>query len=70
MEKSLAGARKRLIAMREHLESMRIEAPNWQIANIIGVPKGTIDSSLYALKKAHANSKEKQGKKAEKRVNV
>jgi DNA-directed RNA polymerase specialized sigma24 family protein len=50
MKKSFEGAKRRLSAMRKHLASMRFEAPNWQIANIMGVPKGTIDSNLHALK--------------------
>jgi DNA-directed RNA polymerase specialized sigma24 family protein len=51
MKRNLEGARKRLLSMRKHLASMRIEAPNWQIANIIGVPKGTVDSNLHSVKK-------------------
>jgi hypothetical protein len=50
MKKSLEKARRRLASMRRRLASVRIEAPNWQIANIIGVPKGTVDSNLYAVK--------------------
>ena len=47
---SLEGARKRLENMRKHLASMRSSAPNWQIASIIGIPKGTVDSCLHAIK--------------------
>ncbi|MDR1507297.1 MAG: hypothetical protein LBI67_09380 [Treponema sp.] len=47
MEKKLDRAKKRLEAMRKHFAAMRLEAPNWQIANIVGSKKGTIDSNLY-----------------------
>jgi hypothetical protein len=50
LKTSLEGARKRLENMRKHLASMRSNAPNWQIANIIGIPKGTVDSCLYTIK--------------------
>jgi DNA-directed RNA polymerase specialized sigma24 family protein len=60
MKKSLEKARKRLASMRRHLASIRIEAPNWQIANIIGVPKGTVDSNLHALKQGYSKSQNKR----------
>jgi RNA polymerase sigma factor (sigma-70 family) len=45
----LKRARKRLETMRTRLESTRFEATNKEIAAILNVPKGTIDSNLYAL---------------------
>lgn len=50
MQRSLENARKRLASMRKRLGAMRMDAPNWQIANIIGVPKGTVDSNLWTIK--------------------
>jgi hypothetical protein len=47
----LQSARARLKAMRERLAHMRKEATNLQVANLIGVPKGTIDSSIFNMKK-------------------
>jgi hypothetical protein len=51
MKKMLDGAKKRLGASRKRLASMRIDAPNWQIANLIGTKKGTVDSSLHTAKR-------------------
>ena len=46
----LIRARKRLEGMRKRLSMIRTEASNSQIAEVIGVKKGTIDASLYMLK--------------------
>ncbi|MCL2186483.1 MAG: hypothetical protein FWB86_11655 [Treponema sp.] len=46
----LKKARKRLASMRKRLASIRKEATNDQVAEIIGVTKGTVDASLYRLK--------------------
>ena len=46
----LEKARQRLEKMRHRMTSIRTEATNKQIAEVIGVKKGTIDSSLYKLK--------------------
>ncbi|MDR1420033.1 MAG: hypothetical protein LBI86_06640 [Treponema sp.] len=45
----LGKARERLKSMRERLSHVRLEATNLQVSEVLGVPKGTIDSSLYAL---------------------
>jgi hypothetical protein len=37
--------------MRERLAAIKIEASNRQVARVLNVPKGTIDSSLFALKR-------------------
>jgi hypothetical protein len=46
----LLKARERLTAMRKRLASVRPGATNRQIAEVIGVAKGTVDSTLHALK--------------------
>jgi hypothetical protein len=46
----LARARKRLEIMRRRLKRMRAEPTNRQVANVLGVPKGTIDSNFFAIK--------------------
>jgi hypothetical protein len=51
MKKRLEGAKKRLVAMRERLAAMRKDAPNWQIANLIGTKKGTVDSGLHTIRR-------------------
>jgi len=46
----LKKARERLESMRKRLASIRKEATNIQVAEIIGVTKGTVDASLHRLK--------------------
>jgi hypothetical protein len=46
----LVRAEGRLAAMRERLKSIRLEASNRQVAEVLGISKGTVDSNLYALK--------------------
>ncbi|MDR0587144.1 MAG: hypothetical protein LBG26_07885 [Treponema sp.] len=53
MKKRLEGAKKRLAAMRKRLAAMRADAPNWQIANLIGIKKGTVDSGLHTARRNH-----------------
>jgi hypothetical protein len=43
-------ARKRLESMRKRIAGMRSDATNRQVAQIMGVKKGSVDSSLYNLK--------------------
>jgi hypothetical protein len=50
MTARLEKARKRLNCMRKRLKGMRKEATNKEISKVTGIPKGTIDSSIYALK--------------------
>jgi hypothetical protein len=57
LKKSLEGAKRTLVNMRARLQAMRIEAPNWQIAAVLGVPKGTIDSNLCAVKSKYLSDK-------------
>jgi hypothetical protein len=51
MKTQLERARVRLNTMRKRLASFRLEATNRQIADTLGIAKGTIDSSLSALKR-------------------
>jgi RNA polymerase sigma factor (sigma-70 family) len=51
MKSRLERARIRLTAMRKRLAGIRTDATNRQIAEVLGVPKGTVDSNLHALKK-------------------
>jgi len=46
----LGRARERLEKMRKRLACIRIEATNKQVAEIIGITKGTVDASLIRLK--------------------
>jgi biotin operon repressor len=41
----------RLTGMRNRLKHMRIEASNQQIADILGIPKGTVDSTIHLIKR-------------------
>jgi hypothetical protein len=50
LTKRLEKARRRLAVMRSRLRLIRAEASNRQVAEVLGVPKGTIDSNLYAVK--------------------
>jgi hypothetical protein len=50
LKERLERAQKKLVTMRERLSKTRMEATNIQIAAALGVPKGTIDSNLHALK--------------------
>jgi DNA-directed RNA polymerase specialized sigma24 family protein len=50
LKEQLERAQKKLKGMRERLSKIRVEATNIQIAETLGVPKGTIDSNLHALK--------------------
>jgi len=44
-------ARKRFFRMKKRLGGMRMTASNKMIASVLGIPKGTVDSGLYALRK-------------------
>jgi len=53
MNHCLETSRKRLASMRNRLKTMRLEASNEQVADILGLKKGTIDSNLFAVRKNH-----------------
>ncbi|MDR3168040.1 MAG: hypothetical protein LBT93_08850 [Treponema sp.] len=56
MQERVARAKTRLTTMKARLGAMRAEATNRQIAEVLGVPKGTIDSNLYAIKQKFAEN--------------
>jgi exonuclease VII small subunit len=60
LEIKLDRARKHLSSMRRRFKQIRINPSNKQIAQILGLPKGTVDSNLFALKaKFNPASKQK-----------
>ncbi|MDR2484323.1 MAG: hypothetical protein LBD55_02885 [Treponema sp.] len=50
MKDRVERARKRYASMRKRYRSLRMDATNREIAQVLGVAKGTVDSNLYALK--------------------
>ena len=52
-------ARQRLENMRKRLSTIRTDATNKQVANVIGIKKGTVDASLFKLKEKLVIIKEK-----------
>ncbi|MDR2485127.1 MAG: hypothetical protein LBD55_07010 [Treponema sp.] len=50
MKDRVERARKRYASMRKRYRSLRMDAMNREIAQVLGVAKGTVDSNLYALK--------------------
>jgi DNA-directed RNA polymerase specialized sigma24 family protein len=50
MEQCRDRAKIRLEKMRKRLAAIRLEASNRQVAEVLGVPKGTVDSNLHAIK--------------------
>jgi hypothetical protein len=50
MKNRFERARKRFYTMRKRLEGMRLSASNRMIAEVLGIPRGTVDSSLFAIK--------------------
>jgi len=50
MKLRLGKARQRLEKMRKRLSKIRTDATNKQVAEVIGIKKGTVDASLYKLK--------------------
>jgi hypothetical protein len=43
-------ARERYKLLKERLASIGTEASNRQVAEVLGIPKGTVDSTMYAIK--------------------
>ena len=43
-------ARQRFFAMKKRLLGMRVDVSNRMIADVVGIPKGTVDSGLFAIK--------------------
>jgi Fe-S-cluster containining protein len=50
LKHKLEKARQRLERMRRRMAGIRTEATNRQIADVIGITKGTVDASLHRLK--------------------
>jgi len=50
MKRSLETARKRLASMRRRLQIMRLGASNEEVAKVMKIPKGTVDSNLYSVR--------------------
>jgi hypothetical protein len=46
----LERARKQLVSMRKRFSRMRTNPTNREVAQVLGLPKGTVDSSLFAIK--------------------
>jgi DNA-directed RNA polymerase specialized sigma24 family protein len=51
LQQRLARAEQRLENMKNYFKGFKSGASNRQIAEILGIPKGTVDSNLYAAKK-------------------
>ena len=47
----LERAQKRYSAMKDRLSKIRVDATNRQISQLLNIPKGTVDSALYSIKK-------------------
>jgi hypothetical protein len=50
MARYLENGKKRLASMRRRLSRIRLDASNNQVAQVLKIPKGTVDSSLAILK--------------------
>jgi len=50
MKRCVEISRKRLISMRKRIQTMRMEATNEEIARVLGIAKGTVDSNLYLIR--------------------
>jgi hypothetical protein len=50
LRRCLEKSRLRIRTLRERLKAIRLDATNRQVAEILGIPKGTVDSSLFAIK--------------------
>jgi hypothetical protein len=50
LQTRLERARRRLLTIRKRLARTRLEASNTQVARILGIPKGSVDSAMFWLK--------------------
>jgi hypothetical protein len=53
LEAALARERARYARIKEEFEALKVIVPNSVVARILGVPKGTVDSGLYYLRKRY-----------------
>ncbi|MDR1902941.1 MAG: hypothetical protein LBQ88_11745 [Treponema sp.] len=58
MKKRLYQARCRLEKMRKRLAGVKLAPSNQQIANVLGISKGTVDSTLYTIRKKYRQKME------------
>jgi len=49
-------AKQRFLAMKKRLGKIRLDASNRMIADVTGIPKGTVDSGLFALRNLLASN--------------
>jgi hypothetical protein len=54
MKECLERGRIRLDAMKKRLEGFSVSASNRLIAEVLGLPKGTVDSSLFAVRRKYS----------------
>ena len=59
LKRRLEKARKRLESMRKRMAGIRTDATNREIAGVIGISKGSVDSTLYNLKTKWKNMADK-----------
>jgi hypothetical protein len=59
LKRRLEKARKRLESMRKRMACIRTDATNKEIADVIGISKGSVDSTLYNLKTKWKNMADK-----------
>jgi hypothetical protein len=50
MKERLERAKHRFFTMDKRLRGMRMNASNRMVAEVLGIPKGTVDSSLFAMR--------------------
>jgi DNA-directed RNA polymerase specialized sigma24 family protein len=50
MQQSFVKAKKHLASMRKRLKKVRRSASNREIAQVLGIPKGTVDATIFAVK--------------------
>ncbi len=48
-------ARLRLASMKRRLSGLRVDASNRQVAEVLGIPTGTVDSTLYKIKRKYGD---------------
>jgi DNA-directed RNA polymerase specialized sigma24 family protein len=69
MQTCLERARGRLAAMRKRLAGIRLDATNQQIAEVLGISKGTVASGLFALRSRLKINKEEAAAKTAAELN-
>jgi DNA-binding CsgD family transcriptional regulator len=63
MQKKLERAERRLENMMKTLRNIKIAASNQQVARILGIPKGTVDSNIHAVKRKPDTGRKKDAEK-------